>query len=148
MKKFFLILIAVIGLNITANAQSAEISDIWLEHNVHYSGYNCLAIHFECSVEGMQGKTVNMATYFFDANGNGVRAPYAAPAQFKSSNGQLSVGTNVRIKYDDAYWDDCVLYIPYGVFPYPGSYMCAVQISHSSYGVLAISSEEYFDIHI
>ncbi len=147
MKKLFLIFAAVFGLHTISSAQSADISDIWLEHNVMYSGFNCIAIHLECSVEDMQGKTVNIAAYFFDDDDNAIKAPYGAPAQFRSSNGQLSVGVNVRVAYESAYWEDCVLYIPYGTFPYSGSYQCAAQISHSMYGTLAVSSSEYFEVY-
>ncbi len=147
MKKLFLIIIAVFGIHLTSNAQSAEISSMWLEHNVSYSGYNCLAIHFECEVNDMQGKTVNMSAYFFDVDGNGIRAHYGVPAQFRSVNGQLCAGMNVRVAYESSYWEDVVLYIPYTMFSQPGSYQCVVQIAHSSYGVLALSSEESFDIY-
>lgn len=147
MKKLFLILIAVFGIYASSSAQSADISYISLEHNVRYSGTNCLAVHICCSVDDLKGRTVNITAYFFDDYGNPIKAPYGAPGQFRTTDGQLCVGCNVRVTYENTYWDDCVLYIPYGMFQQSGSYQCAVQISNSSYGVLARSSEEYFDVY-
>ena len=145
MKKIFFLLFAVFCINSTVSAQSASISNISLEHNVMYSGLKCMAVHLECSVDNMQHKTVNFCVYFFDANGNPIMAGYNP--QFRSANGQLCVGTNSYIKYENAYWNDCVIYVPYNIFPFAGSYQCKAQIAHSSYGVLALSDTAYFNFY-
>ena len=147
MKKLFLILIAIFGIYASSSAQTADISYISLEHNVRYSGTNCLAIHICCSVYDLKGRNVNIAAYFFDEYGDPIKAPYGVPGHFRTTDGQLCAGSNTRVMYESTYWDDYVLYIPYAMFQRSGSYQCAVQISHSSYGVLAISSEEYFDVY-
>lgn len=145
MKKILMLLLASISVGFTANAQSCEVEDIWLEHNVYQSGYKGMKIHSEFTVDDCEGKTIQCCAYFFNEDGYPIAAPYGAPSYCKTRDGQLCTGTNSYVKYESSYWDDFVLFIPNGMFA-PGSYQCIVQISLLDGTILGLSDTEYFSV--
>ena len=143
MKKILLVLIAVFGVYLTSSAQSCDIHNMWVEHNVYQSGYVGMKIHIEFTVDDCQGKTIQCCAYFYDSYGNAILAPYSYPGNFKTRDGQLCTGSNSYVKYDSSYWEDYVLFIPNGAFA-PGSYQFVVQVSTVNGILLGLSDTEYF----
>lgn len=145
-KVFFILMLSLLIGCMEVKAQDTEavtdIESMWLEHNVQYGGTKGICIHVSFTIDNMQGRSIQVGAFFFDDEGNRVRA-YNAPAQYRSRDGQLCSYSQAYVKYESTRWDDFKLFIPNGYF-LDGDYECIVQISSNRGVVLAISDSESF----
>lgn len=123
-----------------------EIDSFWIEHNVMSGNVKGMVIHTAFSIENMQGRSISVVAYFLSADGVPIRAPYNAPAQFKTRDGQLCTGAQAYAKYEASSWEDFRLFIPNMLFS-SGEYLCVVQISSARGVLLAGTEAESFSVY-
>lgn len=114
---------------------SAEIDRVWLEQHVMrqfgYFMYDCLVIHVNFVARHLQNKKVSCVAYFFFENGQKLMD---YNGQFRTMDGQVSIGDTSTSNYEDCRWKDFTLVIPYSelhVAPnyfYPNRLKCCVGI--------------------
>lgn len=141
----------------------AEIHDVWLEHNIpkkayrrEYNiyglpidvpyNYSVLGIHIQFDVSGLAGKNVNICAFFYDEDGNIMRAQ-GNNNTYKTRNGQATVQKKAYVKWEETSWDDFYMEIPYWALQ-EGDNKVVVQILDSKGTSLSEDSEEvYFEVY-
>ena len=113
--------LAGIGLEHVLNpGPDAAIKSVRVEHN-QWQGLNMgMRIHVELTIGNRRGSVCNLAAYFTDANGlvlkdfNGFYA---------TSDSQVSVQQSLVPAFDETYYSDVVLFLPYDeLHMRPGNY--------------------------
>lgn len=117
----------------TAQSASADIGDVWIEHNVFYSGVvyqtvwngwtwtfvpqtvsaKGMKIHVDFNVYECQGEQVRVCAFFYDDCYNpikGISAPFKAP------DGHLTSQSPITPLYESTTYTDGWLFVPYSEF--------------------------------
>ncbi len=87
-----------------------------LEHNIQYNGEDGMKIHSHINTLGYQGQQVRVAAFFYWADGTPIKGDNA-PANDRSTDGQLTVQAVITPSYDNSQWNDYWFFIPYSYFP-------------------------------
>lgn len=91
----------------------ANIESIWVDHNVYQNNYKGMKIHVKFTVENMNGNTIYAYAYFYWGNNT-------TPLHDPNGN-NLSFYTYGTPSYDNARFDDFVIFVPYaGLNMQPG----------------------------
>ena len=93
---------------------SAEIDKVWTEQHVMrqygYFVYDCLVIHVNFVAHYLMGEKVSCVAYFFNENGDRLMD---CNGQYRTKDGQVSIGDTSTSDYEDCRWKDFTLTIPY-----------------------------------
>ena len=147
-------------INITQTADNtprAEVNRVWLEHNVPRMGYNTVGndymgyqnvpytynvmiIHIDFDVENMKGKTIQVCAFFYDEDGDKMRA---SNNNYRTSDGQVTVQDKATPRYKSSNYSDFTLEIPYFAIKV-GDNKLKIQIQDSNGDFLGESDYEYF----
>jgi len=153
-------------INITQSARSAasaEIDRVWLEHDIQQTGYRqeydnyygwrqvpytykVMRIHIDFVVRGLQGKQIRVCAYFYDDDGNVMKAPTSADGQYRTPNGQLTVQQVNTSTYENSRWSDYVLDIPCSLLT-RGESKVMVQIHYEGDTISEESKYAYFTVY-
>ena len=99
----------------------AEISKVWLDHNVERTAYyesggqytyKAMRIHVDFTVRGMLDKKVRVCAFFYGDGGAKMLASSSTASQYRTSDGQLTVQDIGNAIYENSRWEDFVLEIP------------------------------------
>lgn len=98
------------------NDPSASIDNVWVDHNEYLNGVKGMLIHTEISVEHLEGKTVYVYVYFYQAdNTTPLHNPYGNDLYFYGTG-------NVNIEHKSGRFDDFKIFVPYsGLNMAPGT---------------------------
>jgi hypothetical protein len=88
----------------------ATFSEGRLVHDVTRDGKKGLEVHHKIRVVGMLGREVEVACYFYYANGTALKDTNQA---FHTVTGEVSVGEKQPVQYADATFNDFTLFIPH-----------------------------------
>lgn len=153
-----------VRINITQEgvSNSAEIDNIWVDHNITRTGYNSyydsywgrqqvpytyyvMRIHVNFVVNGMKGEKIRVCAFFYDKNGDPMKTS-ASNSEYRAPNGQVTVQSTNTATYDGSRWSDYILEIPYNVMK-KGSNKFYIQIQDSEGNALISSDYEYFTVN-
>ena len=117
-----LVLVAFISLDgvaiiATAQAQQAEILDIWVDHNVFEDGREGMRIHVKFTVDDLQNSEGLCIAYFYFADG---RKLSDSNGQYKTTDGQVSVSRSFTPSYVNTIYRDFKLFMPYSELHFSG----------------------------
>lgn len=146
-----------IRINITqAGGPSAEVNRVWVEHNVTRTGYNSvmgpwgwqqvpytynvMRIHVDFDVENMKGKTIRVCAFFYDEDGDKMRA---SNNNYRTSDGQVTVQDKATPRYESSNYSDFTMEIPYSAI-IKGKNKFVIQIQDNNGEYLGESDYEYF----
>ena len=147
-----------VRINITqAGGPSAEVNRVWVEHNVKRTGYNSvfnpyfgwqqvpytynvMRIHVDFDVENMKGKTIRVCAFFYDEDGDKMRA---SNNDYRSSDGQVTVQDKATPRYESSNYSDFTMEIPYSAIT-KGENKFVIQIQDNNGEYLGESDYEYF----
>jgi hypothetical protein len=87
-----------------------EIENIWIDFNVVEYGRAGMRIHVAFSVDNMKNKRGACNAYFYFANGGELKD---YNGNYKSANGQVSIGSEFTPGYESARFSDFTLFMPY-----------------------------------
>ena len=91
-------------------APTAEIDDIWVDHNVYEDGVKGMRIHIKMHVHNFRSKNGRATVYFYDNNGN---ALVDRNNSYNTTDGKVAVGKNFTPNYDNTVFDDFKIFMPY-----------------------------------
>lgn len=126
-------------------SQTAKIKNVTYRHDVNRGEKMGMEIYVSFSVHGMKGKKVNVAVFFYDTNKHSMTAYHN---DYKNSSGHLCTWKYSNlIPYENAAFDDYVLFIPYDAMDLKTgehSYFLLADIRNSHDEVLASSGYRKF----
>lgn len=98
------------------NEPSASIESVWVDHNEYMNGVKGMLIHTDISVEHLEGKTIYVYAYFYQAdNMTPLHNPYGNDLYF------YRTGT-VNTEHTSGRFDDFKIFVPYsGLNMAPGT---------------------------
>ncbi len=98
------------------NEPSANIERVWIDHNEYMNGEKGMLIHTKINVEHLEGKTIYVYVYFYQAdNTTPLHDPYGNDLYFYGTG-------NVNIKHKSGHFDDLKIFVPYsGLNMAPGT---------------------------
>ena len=146
-----------VRINITqAGGPSAEVNRVWVDHNVTRTGYNSvmgpwgwqqvpytynvMRIHVNFDVENMKGKTIRVCAFFYDEDGDKMRA---SNNNYRTSDGQVTVQDKATPRYESSNYSDFTMEIPYSAIT-KGKNKFVIQIQDNNGEYLGESDYEYF----
>lgn len=146
-----------VRINITqAGGPSAEVNRVWVDHNVTRTGYNSvmgpwgwqqvpytynvMRIHVDFDVENMKGKTIRVCAFFYDEDGDKMRA---SNNNYRTSDGQVTVQDKATPRYESSNYSDFTMEIPYSAIT-KGKNKFVIQIQDNNGEYLGESDYEYF----
>ncbi len=137
----------------TSIAQEATIHNEWMEHNVYKStGYynqsvKGAEIHCYFEIEGMKGKKIAAIAFFayYDGNEYVPLRTRTGSSQYRAKDNTVCTGQYLYPQYENTYWDDLVLFLPYSelsraISDEEVSMACIIQIQ-DEYGTPLAQSE-------
>ncbi|WP_455585997.1 caspase family protein [Bacteroides sp.] len=88
---------------------SAEIENVWVEHNVINGMFKGMNIHVKFSIDGMKNKRCNIiAAFYYGDNTTPLKNQFG---------GNLTYNSYGNVTYDSARWDNFTFFVPYsGLF--------------------------------
>ena len=89
---------------------TAEIEDIWVDHNVYEDGVKGMRIHIKMNVHNFRNKSGRATVYFYDNNGN---ALVDRNNSYDTTDGKVAVGKNFTPGYDNTVYEDFKIFMPY-----------------------------------
>ena len=90
----------------TANA---SIEDIWIEHNKVHNDVKCMEIHAKLTTHYMNDEGGRLVALFYSPKGTPLRD---VNNNYRTGDGQVSVGTDFGSHYEHAKYSDIVMIIP------------------------------------
>jgi hypothetical protein len=94
---------------------SIRITDV--EYNSVLDNYRGMLVHIYLDVVGLQGTPVRVAVFFNWDDDTTLYADPNAPTDFVTTSGALTAQYVVTPSYNDTYWKDFKLFVPYVAFP-------------------------------
>ena len=94
----------------TAQAQQAEILDIWVDHNVFEDGHKGMRIHVKFTVDDLKDSEGLCIAYFYFADGRKLRD---FNERFRTIDDQVSVSKTFTPGYVNSIYRDFKLFMPY-----------------------------------
>ena len=127
-----------------------EFTNIRLEHNVIKNDVKGMNVIVDFSVTGMKGKEGLCVVYFYDKDGNEVKA--YPNSGYGTASGQLAESERIAPRYEASQYDDFTLFVPYSEFDIPSGKNdlkcdCAIfECVNSTYSQLFSSSYATFSL--
>ena len=90
-------------------AASASIEEIWIEHNKVHNDVKCMEIHAKLTTHYMDNEGGRLVALFDSPKGTALRD---ANNNYRTVDGQVSVGTDFGSHYEHAKYSDIVMIIP------------------------------------
>lgn len=94
-----------------------EFTDIRTEHNVMKDDVKGMNVIVDFYVKGMKGKEGLCVVYFYDEDGNEVKA--YPNSGYGTESGQMAESERIAPRYDASQYDDFTLFVPYSEFDIP-----------------------------
>lgn len=143
-----------------SDGPNAVINRVWVDHNQMRTGYKTvflpyvgyqqqpysyyvMKIHVSFDVNYMKGKKVRVCAFFYDDDGNKMKA---SNSEYRTSDGQVTVQSVGNVTYENSTWNDFVMEIPYSVMK-KGSNKFMIEIHDNNGKSLAESDYEYFSVN-
>lgn len=102
---------------------SAEIENIWVDHNQMNGWYKGMYIHVKFSINGMKGRRCNViAAFYYGDNSTPLRNQYG---------GNLTYNAYGNVNHDPGRYDDFTLFVPYS-----GLYLVGSGIANFSFDII------------
>lgn len=92
------------------SAQTAEIDDVWVDHNVYEDGYKGMRVHVKFDISGAKDHSCQVALYFYDENENAL-TDY--DDTYDTVGGKVATHVTVTPKYDNTTYNDIAIFMPY-----------------------------------
>lgn len=95
-----------------SSGPSAEITNIWVDHN-YYNNYQYgMLIHIHMVVHDMKDKDGNVVAYFYYGSGSESQL-IDYNGSYRTQDGKVAVGESFTSIYEHCEWKDYKLFIPY-----------------------------------
>jgi hypothetical protein len=94
----------------SSGAITATFDRMWVDYDVTEGGQMGMRIHITFSVLGMRGVSGEVAYGFEMENGDRI---YTSNERYKSKNGQLTIYRDINPSYNDTYYEDLRVFMPY-----------------------------------
>jgi hypothetical protein len=105
----------------------ATVGKIWVDFNVKEGGRNGMRIHTEFTVFNLKGEDLYLALYFMKADDTPLST---TNSKYSSSEGQVALFSTLKPGFDETYYQDVKLFIPYDEFRLPkGKYDLKIDAS-------------------
>ena len=91
----------------------ATFDKIWVDYNVREEGRLGMRVHTRFTVYNLKGTELYLALYFQKADGTELKT---SNKKFSSESGQTAVFESLKPAYDEAYYEDIDLFMPYDEF--------------------------------
>ena len=95
-----------------ASGPSAEIENLWVDHNYYYDNRKGMMIHVHMSVYDMKGLSGRVSAYFY-YGGDSETALVDYNQSYRTEDGKVSVGDNYTATYEASEWKDFWIFMPY-----------------------------------
>ena len=95
---------------------TATINNFEITHNVFQSEQSGIQIRLSFSIQNRKGCRCRVFGYFFDDQGVGLKD---INHRFSTTSGRVCVGTSFTPDYDDALFNDYILFMPYSELDQP-----------------------------
>jgi tetratricopeptide (TPR) repeat protein len=95
---------------------SATIKNMEVSHNIFQSGQSGIQIRLCFTIQHRKGFSCGVLAYFRDEQGNGL---VDLNNKFKTSSGHVCVGTSCKPDFEDALFNDYILFLPYAELDQP-----------------------------
>jgi hypothetical protein len=89
---------------------SAQIENIWVDHNIMNGNYRGMKIHVKFSVSGMLNKQGKCVAWFYFADGTKLKDYNGS---YRTSDNQVSTSAAFKSTYEDSIWNDFTFFMPY-----------------------------------
>lgn len=123
----------------TSFAQSADIQDVWVDHNIIQDNKKGMSVHTKFSVRGMQGEKVECLVMFYDENKNKIKTEAAGYRTFPES---FAFVRSLRTpKYNASTFQDVENFLPYSV-------LCFKEGKHKYYFRVFIVDMDSYDLAV
>ena len=92
--------------------------DVWVEHNICRNYTDGMLIHAKFTIHGMKGRKGEVTAYFFKPDGTQLKDFNDC---YSTDDGFASVCEPINPTYDDAYYKDFELFMPYDELHFTGT---------------------------
>jgi tetratricopeptide (TPR) repeat protein len=96
---------------IPSEPPSATIRETEVTHNVFQGNQPGLQIRLNFNIKNRKGIQCRAVTYFFDEKHNPLQD---VNQRFQTANGKVSVGSTFKPGFEDCYYNNYILFLPYG----------------------------------
>jgi len=97
---------------------AADVRILKIEYNSVLDNFQGMLVHMYLDVVGLQGTPIRVAVFFNWEDDTTLYAdPNNAPSDFVTPGGALTSQVVVTPDYNDTYWNDFKLFVPYVAFP-------------------------------
>lgn len=100
---------------------SAKINNIWVDHNIYKDGQKGMKIHINMNAYNLRSKACCASVYFYTESGTEL---VDTNGRYYTTNGKVSCWEDFSPGYDNTYYDDFILFMPYSELhiTYKGSF--------------------------
>lgn len=89
---------------------TGEIQDIWTNHNVFENEEKGMRIHLKFNIKNHRMERARVSIYFHERNGDKLKD---SDGEYRTRNGQVNVSRDLTPSYDNAIYNDFILFMPY-----------------------------------
>lgn len=93
-----------------SSAIAAKFERMWIDYDITQGGELGMLMHVTFSVQQMKGVSGQIAYGFEMENGDRL---YSSNDLYKSKNGQLTIYRDINPTYDDSFYEDLQVFMPY-----------------------------------
>ncbi|MCR5326710.1 MAG: BACON domain-containing protein [Bacteroidales bacterium] len=129
---------------VTQPSLTAKILSVWVDHNQFSGLVKGMRIHVKFETYNVRGVSGQCAAYFYFSDGTKL---LDYNYQYRSIDGQVSVGSSFIPGYDSAIYNDFVLFMPYTELHINGSAKCKFHVDVRIGGELAQSEDIFFNFN-
>lgn len=148
--KLLAAIILLLFFHLSANAQSAKISNVNVRHNVEQGSNKGMSISFRVDVNGMKNKKTNILAWFYDKNGDTRTNNYGGATGYSATDNHSVSFATVTPPYDSTYWESYSLFMPYSALAHePGKneYSFTLQVREVA-GSANLCRSDYYDFSV
>lgn len=122
---------------------TAGIDKVWIEHNVKQDGKNGINIHIKFHTSEMDGETGQCVVYFYNPDKSKMTARTEQSSEYKTKDGQACISKNFQPNYENAVYNDFVVFMPKNALTYPKgeNYYCKVYLWYKN---KTLCSSDYY----
>lgn len=103
----------LVAISLSASAQTAAIRNTWIESNCKSDNLDGSRIHVEFTVEGMNGKKVNVLALFYDQGKNLIKTSMKG---YQTTTNDVCSWSTGDCHYENSHFKDFKLFIPNDAF--------------------------------
>lgn len=93
-----------------SNGMTANIQNVWVEHNQFEDGEKGMRIHVKFDVQNHKSQKGRVSCYFYKGDGTALKD---TNGYYKTNDGNVSCGKDFTPSYDDSIYEDFKLFMPY-----------------------------------